>query len=72
MSGKFIEKENTQKRNKGNKGGGCAMTREMEYAKCIAVLCKLYRMGKVTESEFQYVKCRLKSRFMSAGDIGRA
>ncbi len=48
------------------------MTREMEYAKCIAVLCKLYRMGKVTESEFQYVKCRLKSRFMSAGDIGRA
>lgn len=48
------------------------MTREVEYAKCIAVLCKLYRMGKVTESEFRYVKRRLKSRFMPARDIGRA
>ena len=28
------------------------MTREMEYAKCVAVLCKIYRMDKITETEF--------------------
>jgi hypothetical protein len=40
------------------------MTREMEYAKCMAVLCKLFRMGKVTETEYRFVKDRLKSWFI--------
>lgn len=41
------------------------MTREMEHAKCMAVLCKLYRTGKITEAEFRYVKDRLKNRCMA-------
>lgn len=40
------------------------MTREMEYAKCIAVLCRIYRKGSITESEFRYTKGKLKDRFM--------
>ena len=32
------------------------MTREMEYAKCIAILCKIYRKGSITEAEFRYIR----------------
>ncbi len=48
------------------------MTREMEYAKCIAVLCKIYRMGKITEKEFHFVKDKIKSRFLIVDDSGEA
>lgn len=44
------------------------MTREMEYAKCIAVLCRIYRKGKITDFEFRYVKGKLKDRFMIVED----
>lgn len=40
------------------------MKREMEYAKCMAVLCMIYRKGKITESEFRYTRGKLKDRFM--------
>ena len=40
------------------------MTREMEYAKCMAVLCKIYRMGNIAEAQFQFVKDKLKSRYL--------
>ena len=40
------------------------MTREMEYAKCMAVLRTIYRKGSITESEFLYTKGKLKDRFM--------
>ena len=40
------------------------MTREMEYAKCIAILCKIYRKGSITEAEFRYTKGKLKDRFL--------
>jgi hypothetical protein len=48
------------------------MTREMEYAKCMAVLCKLFRMGKVTETEYRFVKDRLKSRYLILEDTNDA
>ena len=48
------------------------MTREMEYAKCIAVLCKIYRMDKITETEFHFVKDKIKSRFLIVDDSGEA
>ena len=48
------------------------MTREMEYAKCIAVLCKIYHMGKITETEFHFVKDKLKFRFLIVDDSGEA
>lgn len=44
------------------------MTRQMEYAKCIAVLAKLYRMNKVSEQEFAKVREKLKSRFLIGDD----
>lgn len=40
------------------------MTREMEYAKCMAILCKINRKGSITEAEFRYTKGKLKDRFM--------
>lgn len=40
------------------------MTREMEYAKCMAVLRRIYRKGNITESEYRYTKGKLKDRFM--------
>ncbi len=48
------------------------MTREMEYAKCMAVLCKVYRKGSITESEFRYTKGKLKDRFLIAENIDDA
>lgn len=42
------------------------MTRKMEYAKCIAILCKIYRKGSITEAEFRYIKGKLKDRFLIA------
>lgn len=40
------------------------MTREMEYAKCMAVLRRIYHKGSITESEYRYTKGELKDRFM--------
>ncbi len=48
------------------------MTREMEYAKCIAIICKLFRMGKITEAEIRFVKDRLKSRYLILEDTNEA
>lgn len=44
------------------------MTRYMEFAKCIAVLAKLYRMGMVSEQEYLRVKDKIKSRFLIGDD----
>lgn len=30
------------------------MTREMEYTKYMAILCRIYRKGKIAESDFRY------------------
>ena len=48
------------------------MTREMEYAKCIAVLRRIYRKGSITEAEFRYTKGKLKDRFLIAENTDEA
>lgn len=35
------------------------MTREMKYAKCVAVLSKILRMGAISEAEFKKAKSRI-------------
>jgi hypothetical protein len=48
------------------------MTREMEYAKCMAILCKIYRKGSITEAEFRYTKGKLKEKFLIAENTDEA
>ena len=40
------------------------MTREMEYAKCMAVLRKMLRMGMISETEYTKVKARIMDNYM--------
>lgn len=40
------------------------MTRQMEYAKCIAVLRKMYRLGLLTDAEYAAVKNRLMDQYL--------
>lgn len=40
------------------------MTREMEYAKCIAVLRKIFRMGKISETEYIAARNRLMDKYL--------
>ena len=40
------------------------MTREMEYAKCIAVLRKIVRMGMISENEYVAVRNKLMDKFI--------
>ncbi len=40
------------------------MTREMEYAKCIAVLRKIVRMGMITENEYVSARNKLMDKFV--------
>lgn len=39
------------------------MTREMEYAKCIAVLSKIYRLGLLSEAEYNEVRRKLMDKY---------
>lgn len=48
------------------------MSREMEYTKCVAVLCKLYRMGRISETEFHFVKEKLKTKYLILEDTNNA
>ena len=40
------------------------MTREMEYAKCMAVLRKIIRMGMISESEYVAARNRLMDKYL--------
>jgi len=40
------------------------MTKEMEFAKCIAVLRKLFRLGLISEAEYTVTRKRLMDRFL--------
>lgn len=40
------------------------MTREMEYAKCLAVLRKIFRMGMITEKEYTPAKKYLMNKYL--------
>lgn len=50
--------------NKEKNKGRCRLTREMEYAKCIAVLGKILRMGIITEKEYTSTKKYLMNKYM--------
>ena len=40
------------------------MTREREYAKCMAVLRKIVRMGMITESEYVVARNKLMDKYL--------
>lgn len=40
------------------------MTREMEYAKCMAVLRKLFRKGMVSEAEYNKARQKLMDKYL--------
>lgn len=46
------------------------MTREMEYAKCIAVLRKTVRLGMITESEYEVAKNKLMDKYLVIRTFG--
>ena len=45
------------------------MKREMEYAKCMAVLRKIIRIGMITESEYVAAKNKLMDKFLVIRDL---
>ena len=40
------------------------MTREMEYAKCMAVLRKIVRIGMITENEYVAARNKLMDKYL--------
>ena len=45
------------------------MTREMEYAKCIAVLRKIVRLGMITENEYAAARNKLMDKYLVIRDL---
>ena len=45
------------------------MTREMEYAKCIALLRKIVRMELITENEYVAARNKLMDKFLVIRDF---
>lgn len=45
------------------------MTREMEYAKCIAVLRKIVRMEMITENEYAVARNKLMDKYLVIRDF---
>lgn len=45
------------------------MTREMEYAKCMAVLRKVFRLGIITEVEYVSVRNKLMDKYLISRDF---
>ena len=44
-------------------------TREMEYAKCMAVLRKIIRMGMITENEYVAARNKLMDKYLVIRDL---
>lgn len=40
------------------------MGRELEYAKCIAVLRKIFRMGLISETEYMVARNKIMSKYL--------
>lgn len=40
------------------------MGRELEYAKCIAVLRKMFRMGLIFETEYMVARNKIKNKYL--------
>ncbi|MGN8945248.1 hypothetical protein ACTNEF_09125 [Bariatricus sp. HCP28S3_E4] len=45
------------------------MTREMEYAKCMAVLRKIVRLELITENEYVAVRNKLMDKYLVVRDF---
>ena len=45
------------------------MTREMEYAKCMAVLRKIVHLGLISENEYAVVRNKLMDRYLVIRDL---
>lgn len=45
------------------------MTREMEYAKCMAVLRRIICMGMITESEYMAARNKLMDKYLVIRDL---
>ena len=45
------------------------MTREMEYAKCMAVLRKIVRIGMITENEYVTARNKLMDKYLVIKDF---
>ncbi len=45
------------------------MTREMNYAKCIAVLRKIVRLGMITEAEYVAARNKLMNLYLIPKDL---
>ena len=45
------------------------MTREMEYAKCMAVLRKIVRLELITENEYVAVRNKLMDKYLVPKDF---
>lgn len=45
------------------------MTRKMEYAKCMAVLRKIIRIGMITENEYMVVRNKLMDKYLVIRDF---
>ncbi|MBQ6812475.1 MAG: hypothetical protein IJP06_05105 [Agathobacter sp.] len=40
------------------------MGRELEYAKCIAVLRKIFRMGMISEAEYTITRNKIMNKYL--------
>ena len=45
------------------------MTREMEYAKCMAVLRRIVRLGRITENEYMAARNKLMDKYLIIRDF---
>lgn len=45
------------------------MTREMEYAKCMAVLRRIVRLGMITENEYMAARNKLMDKYLVMRDF---
>ena len=45
------------------------MTREKEYAKCMAVLRKIVRIGMITENEYVTARNKLMDKYLVIRDL---
>ena len=45
------------------------MTREMEYAKCMAVLRWIVRLGMITENEYMAARNKLMDKYLVIRDL---
>ena len=45
------------------------MTREMEYAKCMAVLRRIVRLGMITENEYMAARNKLMDKYLIIRDF---